>query len=164
MPRVQLYAAEVDHPGERGGVVDDREHGRVPAGKPDELLADVVRVPRHALLVEESGVDAVRVALHVEGTTAEVRQRAVGDVDVVAHEVALRQPALGEEDLVRIRERNLVATDAHGGAVSSRSARSGCSLCSCRNTTRAGSISRWSRSTTSSSSSRPTRSPRRTWA
>ena len=31
VPRVQLDAAEVRDPGERGGVVDDREHGRVPA-------------------------------------------------------------------------------------------------------------------------------------
>ena len=33
VPRVQLDAAEVRDPGERRGVVDDREHGRVPARK-----------------------------------------------------------------------------------------------------------------------------------
>jgi hypothetical protein len=42
VPRVQLDAAEVDHPRERRRVVDDREHRRVPARELDELLADEV--------------------------------------------------------------------------------------------------------------------------
>ena len=43
VPGVQLDAAEVDHPRERGRVVDDREDRRVAARELDELLADVVR-------------------------------------------------------------------------------------------------------------------------
>jgi hypothetical protein len=70
VPRVQLDAAEVDHPGKRRRTVDDREDGRVPAGELDELLADVVGMRRHALLVEEVPLDAIRVADHVEGATA----------------------------------------------------------------------------------------------
>ena len=41
VPRVQLDAAEVDDPRERGRVVDDREDRRVAARELDELLADV---------------------------------------------------------------------------------------------------------------------------
>ena len=108
VPRVQLDAAEVDHPGERGRVVDDREHGRVAARELHELLADEVRVRRHALLVEELPLDAVRVALHVEWPAADVVQRARRDVEVVGDQIALRQARLGEEDLVRVRDLNLV--------------------------------------------------------
>ena len=80
VPRVQLDAAEVRDPGERGGVVDDREHGRVAARERDEDLVDVVRVVRrHALLVEEVGVDAVREPLHVERPPAQVGEGELRD-------------------------------------------------------------------------------------
>ena len=83
MPRVELDAAEVDHPCERGRVVDDREDRRVTAREAHEDLVHEVRVRRHALLVEEVAFDAVREALHVERPPANVRQRAVGEFDVV---------------------------------------------------------------------------------
>src|SRR4029079_7416892 len=38
----------------------------------------------------------------------------VGQIDVMADEVALHEPALGEEDLVEIRDLNVVAADPHG--------------------------------------------------
>src|SRR5436190_258487 len=53
VPRVQLDAAEVDHPCQGGGVVDNGEDGGMSAGEPDELLADVRRMLRHPLLMEE---------------------------------------------------------------------------------------------------------------
>src|ERR671935_588156 len=113
MPRVQLDAAEIDHPRKGGGVVDDREHGRVSTRKLDELLADVVRMLRHALLVEEVRVDAVRIADHVKRPAPEMRERAVGDVDVVGDEVALREPARREEHLLRVRDGNVVTAYSH---------------------------------------------------
>ena len=80
VPRVQLDAAEVRDPGERGRVVDDREHRRVAARELHEHLVDVVRVVRrHALLVEELPLDAVREPLHVERPAAQVGEGAVGD-------------------------------------------------------------------------------------
>jgi hypothetical protein len=115
---VQLDAAEVDHPGERRLVVDDREHRRVAAGELHELLADELGVRRHALLVEEVCFDAVWIADHVERAAAEMGQRAAGDVEVVLDEVALRQPGLGEEDLVRVGDRDFVSADEHWGQVS----------------------------------------------
>ena len=114
VPGVQLDAAEVRDPGERCGVVDDREDGRVAAREGDGHLVDERRmVRRHALLVEELAVDAVREALHVEGPAAQMRQRAVGDVEVVADDVALRQPPLGEEHLVGVGDRDVPAPDSH---------------------------------------------------
>ena len=103
VPRVQLDAAEVDDPRQRRRVVDHREDRRVAARELDVLLADVIRVRRHPLLVKELPVHAVRVAHHVEGPAPQVRERSVGEVDVVLDEVALRQAGLGEEDLVRVR-------------------------------------------------------------
>src|SRR5262249_37432187 len=100
-------------PRQRGRVVDDREDGRVAARELDVLLVDVRwMVRRHALLVEELVGDAVREALHVEQATAEMWQRARREVDVVLDEVDLLQPALREEDLVRIGHVDLVAPDS----------------------------------------------------
>ena len=48
VPGVQLDAAEVRDPGERGRVVDDREDGRVPARERDGHLVDVVGMLRPA--------------------------------------------------------------------------------------------------------------------
>ncbi len=117
---MQLDAAEVHDPRERRGVVDDREHGRMAARERHRHLVHVVRVlRRHALLVEELAVDAVREPLHVERPPAQVGQRALGDVEVVGDQVALRQPRLREEHLVRVRDRDLVAADAHRRRVGS---------------------------------------------
>jgi chaperonin GroES len=63
--------------------------------------------------MEEVARDAVRVALHVEGPTPDVREDALREVDVVADEVALREGALREEHLLRVRDANLVAPDSH---------------------------------------------------
>jgi len=113
VPRVELDAAEVDDPRERGRVVDDGEDGRVAAREADELLANVVGVRGNALLVEEVALDAVRVALHVERPPADVVERARRHVDVVLDEVVLRQTALGEERFLRVRDLDLVAADSH---------------------------------------------------
>ena len=46
-----------------------------------------------------------------------MRQRPVGDVEVVADEIALRQAASGEEELVLVRERDVVRADPHRGTL-----------------------------------------------
>src|SRR5207244_3159626 len=107
VPGVQLDAAEVDDPREGSGVVDHGEHGRVSARELDVLLAHELRVGRHPLLVEEFSHHPVRVAHHVKGPTAEVRQDGVGEIDVVLRQVALRQAGLREEDLVGVADRNV---------------------------------------------------------
>ena len=49
----------------------------------------------------------------MERPPSQVRQRALGDVEVVADEVALREAAGGEEDLVLVRDRDVVTADSH---------------------------------------------------
>src|SRR2546429_111031 len=113
VPGVQLDAAEVDHPGKRRRVVDHREDGGVPAGEADELLPDIVGVGRHAFLVEEVALDPVGVALHVKRAPADMVERARRNVDVVLDEVALRQAAPREEELVRVGDLDVVAAESH---------------------------------------------------
>ena len=77
------------------------------------MLPDVVGVGRHALLVEEVALDPVGVALHVKRAPADVVEGARRNVDVVLDEVALRQAALREEELVRVGDLDLVTADSH---------------------------------------------------
>ena len=114
VPRVQLDAPQVDHPGQCRPVVDDGEDRRMAAREPDELRADEVRMGGHPLLVEEIALDAVRIPHHVEGPASQMRQGTVRDVEVVLDEVALREPRPRKEELVRVREGDLVPVDLHG--------------------------------------------------
>ena len=70
-----------------------------------------------SLLVEEEPVHAVRVALHLHRPPPDVIEDAVGDVEVVGDQVALGQPRLGEENLVRVRDRDFTAADTHGRSI-----------------------------------------------
>src|SRR5207244_9472688 len=64
-----------------------------------------------ALLVEEIAADAVGVAdQHVRPATRAAK-RAFGDLEVVAHDVELRDARLGEVDLARVRDRDLASAD-----------------------------------------------------
>lgn len=85
-----------------------------PLGEDDVHGVEPVRVRvGHALLVEEVALDAVRVALHLHGPARDVVERVRREVDVVVDEVAFRQPRLGKEDLVRVRDGDVAAADAH---------------------------------------------------
>ncbi len=113
-PRVQLDASEVRDPRERLDVVDDREDRRVAARELHEDLVDEVgMLRRHALLVEELALDAVREALHVERPAAEMGESLLGHADVVGDEIALRQSPLREEQLVGVRD--LDGSEYRGG-------------------------------------------------
>src|SRR5262249_21697803 len=61
----------------------------------------------------EVAVDPVRVALHVERPAPEVGEDTARDVEVVGDEAALRKAARREEELVRVRDRDVVRADAH---------------------------------------------------
>ena len=112
-PRVQVDAAEVDDPGERRRLVADREVGRAPGRELDvHGLEPVGMIGRNALLVEEPLLRAVRVALHLHRAALDVVQDVRRDVEVVLDEVELLQPALREEDLVRVRDVDLAPADS----------------------------------------------------
>ena len=92
VPRVQIDAPEVDHPQQRGTVLDHR--------KIDDVAVTVIdpadlnpRRPRRrrALHEEEPAVGAVRVALHHHRAVSDVRQQRLRDVGVVLQQVAFGQ-------------------------------------------------------------------------
>jgi hypothetical protein len=62
------------------------------------------RVRRRLLLEEALAAPPVGVALHGERALAEVWDEHVGDVAVVREQLALRDPLLGPERLVEVRE------------------------------------------------------------
>jgi co-chaperonin GroES (HSP10) len=70
--------------------------------------------------VEEVLADAVREALHVERPSAKVGEGEGRDPHVVRDEIELRQTPLREEELVRVRDRDVVPADAHGASIVER--------------------------------------------
>src|SRR5262249_13201740 len=57
-------------------------------------------------------VDAVRIADEDVRASTRPAQRAVGDGEIVLHDVELRDPRLGEVRLPRVRDRDLAPADA----------------------------------------------------
>src|SRR3954451_9538678 len=106
--RVEVDAAQVDDPGEAGGVVDDDLVGGAPRrereGRDAKPIGPVVGGP---LLEEERTTGAVDEALEGHRSPADPDQGAVRDGEVVANQVDLVRARLWEEALVRVRERGL---------------------------------------------------------
>ena len=114
VPGMQLDAGEVGEPRQPGRVVDHRKVDLVSGRVVDVHRLEPLRMRiGHALLVEEIGVDAVRVALHLHRSLAHVRQDGRGDVDVVADEISLRDPRSGKQDLVLVGDGDLAIVDEH---------------------------------------------------
>ena len=121
--RIEVDAAEVDDPGQLGRVAHDDLRGG-PTGREAQLHRLDPRRPRlgRPLLEEEVAAGAVHEALEGHRPAGHAAQRPVGHGEVVAHEVELGRPDLGEEDLVRVRDHDLAADDlehlapyGHGG-------------------------------------------------
>jgi hypothetical protein len=108
-PRVEVDDAEVVGPGEVGGVVGAQLLGGAAGWEGDrrglEPLGDLLR---NALLPDRLLLDAIDEALHDRGPLAQVHQHGVGRVQVVVHEVVLREPRLREVELPRIGEADRV--------------------------------------------------------
>ena len=110
--RVQLEAGEIGEPGERGGVTRHDLVGGPARREPERDDLD----PRgpgfgRALLVEGLRRDPIGVADQHVGTPARATQRAIGNGEVIAHEVEFRVLRLGEEYLARVRDRDLASGD-----------------------------------------------------
>ena len=102
---------------ERGRVVDDREDRRVPARERHRHLVDVVRVLRRARASggrsrrrRRSGTASCGTAA-AAGAAGRSRRRRGSS----ATRSPFVSPRVGEEDLVRVRDRDVVAADAHRG-------------------------------------------------
>src|SRR5687768_9792359 len=96
--RMKLDAAEVDDPGEAGGVVYD-DFFRRPSGREGERHRAQPRWASfwRALLVEGFGFGAVDEALQCHGPVADAGKRPVGYGEIILHDVELRELHLARE-------------------------------------------------------------------
>ena len=108
--RVQVDAAEVDHPGQLGRVADHDLLGGA-AGREAQLggLDPVRALPRGALLEERLALGALHEALQRHRPAADAAQRARGHRQVIPHQVQLGVPGPREVDLLRVGDRHLPA-------------------------------------------------------
>jgi hypothetical protein len=107
--RVEVDAAEVDRPGEPGGVVDHRFLRRRAGGVLElDHVHEVGAVLRRTLLEERLLADSLDEPLEHHRAAADATQRSVGHREVVPDEVELGQAELVEDDLVRVGDRDLV--------------------------------------------------------
>src|SRR5690606_4735600 len=108
--RMKLEAREIREPDERSRIARHDLFGRSP-GREAKLddVDPVGTLLRGTLLIEECALDAVRIAYeHARASPCGV-QRAVGDGQVVAHDVELRMPGRGKQLLARVRHGHLAA-------------------------------------------------------
>jgi hypothetical protein len=110
---VQLEAAEVHDPREPRGLVDD-DLLREAAGREAERdRADPVGPrARRALLVEALALGALDVPHEDERAVADAAERSLGDAEVVADQIELRDAGLREVRLARVGDRHLATADA----------------------------------------------------
>ncbi len=110
--RVEVDAAEVHDPGERGGIPHHdlfrRVAGGVVQGRGVDPLGPLLG---RALLEERLLRDALHEALQHHRPSGGAAQGAVGHAQVVAHEVELREPGLGEHHLVGVADPHLATVD-----------------------------------------------------
>ena len=112
VPLVQVDAAEIDHPQQRGEVLDHGEVDDVAGCVLDGARIDPGRTRRgRALHEEELAAGPVGIALHHHRPIAQVRQERGSDVGVVLEEIALGQAELGPEDLAQVGELHLPPVD-----------------------------------------------------
>ncbi len=110
--RVEVDAAEVHHPREVRRLVADDEVGAPAAGEGDQRRLDPRRAARRrALLEERLSLDTVHVPLQRHRPAAHAAQRPIGNRDVVADEVELREARAREVDLFRVGDRHVAAAD-----------------------------------------------------
>ena len=108
--RMKFEAGEVRHPREGCGIARNDLFRRASRWKPQRDDVDPRRSRAgRAFLVEELSVDAVRVSDENVGPSTGAAKRAFRDGEVIAHEIDLRVSSLREQDLARIRDRNLAS-------------------------------------------------------
>ena len=117
--RVEVDAAEVDDPGEGRGIGHDDLFGRIARRVVQCRGLDPVGTLLGSALLEERLLrDALHEPLQHHRPAVDAAQGAVGDGEVVVHDVELGEAGLGEHDLVGVRDANLAAADLeHPGIV-----------------------------------------------
>ncbi len=114
--RMQFHAAEIDDPGEAGGVIDDDFFGGAAGGEGEGRRAEPVgMVGGCALLVEGLGFGSVDEALEDDGAVANAEEGAGGDGLVVTDEVELGELEFaGEVKLVGVGDADVPTVDGKG--------------------------------------------------
>src|SRR5215472_10602432 len=108
--RVQVDAAQVDHPGDAGHVAGHHLVGGAPGREAEQDRLDPVGpLVRGPLLEERLALGAVHVPLEHHGPPGHAAQRSVRHGEVVLDQVELGVPGAGEVDLARVRHH-------HGGS------------------------------------------------
>ena len=110
--RVEVDAAEVDDPGQPGGLVDDDLVGG-PPGREGQLAVRIQSGRLSGARFWKNGSPAAPSTnrLSAIGRPRDAAQRPVADRQVVLDEVELRVAGLREVDLARVRDRDLAAVD-----------------------------------------------------
>ena len=113
--RMQLDAAEIDDPGEAGGVVDDDLFRGSAGGKRERDGSQPGgRLSGRALLVERLALRAVDETLQHDRTIADAGERARRDRQIVAHEIELCELRFAREvGLLRVRDAHLAPFDGN---------------------------------------------------
>src|SRR2546430_383707 len=110
--RIQVDTSEIDDPRELRRIPYDDLFRRPTRREPQLHGFDPFRSSsRRALLEEEVAFDAVDVPLHRHRPAGHTAHRPVTDGDVVVDEIELRVPRARKEDLVWIRDRDLVSCE-----------------------------------------------------
>jgi hypothetical protein len=117
--RVELHAAEIDDPGEAGGVVDDDLFGGAAGGEGERDGAEERgQIGGCAFLIEGLGLatfeaGSVDETLEDDGAVANALQGSGGDGERVADEVELGElDFAGEVEFFRVGDANGVIVDA----------------------------------------------------
>ena len=120
--RMELDAAEVDDPGQAGGVVDDELFGGAAGGEGERDGAEPVGQVRRARASDRRArlLGAVDEALEDDGAVANAVQRAGGDGEEVADEVELGELHFaGEVEFSGLEMRTVWPSMVRSSAVSS---------------------------------------------
>jgi hypothetical protein len=124
--RVEIDASQVHHPGEGGGVVDHHLVRRAARWKRQlDGAHELGHRLRRPLLEEGLARRSVDEALERHWPIPHAKQRAIGDGEVVAHELDLGDPGLGEEHLARVADRDLVPVEDEALRLGARHRRQG---------------------------------------
>jgi hypothetical protein len=125
--RMQLEIGQVPDPRQAREIVHDQvvDPRRVAAAGHLRGLDPRRPVFRRALLVEELRVHAVGVALHRQRPVFQVRQQHRRDLREIIDHLALGEAGVGIEDLVEIRQPQLVPADGEGNLLARHGGRGG---------------------------------------
>src|SRR5262245_49667604 len=118
VPLIEVDAAEIDHPHQRGGILNHREVDDPFRSVIDRADFDPVGARRRRTFHEEELAGrAVRIALHHHRAIVDVREQYIRDIGVVLNEIAFRDAEGGPERLAQVRQPDFFSLDGQDDVV-----------------------------------------------